>query len=97
MVVLQQEVCGGDFSYKSSHLLELCRTVALLSSPSPFQVCRSLLLSACVPPFPLPAAVVGGLTQGEPFVEKLGGNLLDIPRGRLKQLSAHCNGCSSLA
>ena len=89
MVVLQQEVCGGDFSYKSSHLLELCRTVALLSSPSPFQVCRSLLLSACVPPFPLPAAVVGGLTQGEPFVEKLGGNLLDLPRGRLQQFSAH--------
>ena len=28
-VALQQELCGGDFSYKSSHLLELCRTVLI--------------------------------------------------------------------
>ena len=73
MVALRQEAYYGDFSYNSSHLLELCRTVVWV------------------------ARLVIAALQGEPFVEKLGGNLLDIPRGRLQQYSAHWNGCSSLA
>ena len=35
--------------------------------------------------------------QVVPFVEQLGGDVLDTPRGRLQQFIAHWNGCMSLA
>ena len=77
----------GHFSY-GLPIFELCRTVAPYSYPSPF---RSLWLPACGPlslckRLQWVTRLVIAALQGEPFVLKYGGDLLELPHGRLQQL-----------